>query len=263
MIIDFHTHFFPAAIAPKAIAGLEKSSNTKAFLNGTAEDLKKSMNNSGIDISVVLPIAVKPSQTPTINKTAIENNKIPGICSFGSVHPYYENWREEIDKLKAEGIKGIKLHPDFQEVFLDDPKMADVMEYAVEKGMLITIHGGMDVSYPHLHRSTPKRLLNILPRIKGGKIICAHSGGFRYLDDVEKYLLDKDEVYIDTSYSIGLMDNRQLKRIYMNINPTHVLFGTDSPWSDQKKSVEDLKSLNLPKKLEEKILYENALNLLK
>lgn len=263
MIIDFHTHFFPAAIAPGAIESLESSSGTKAFLNGTVDDLKRSMNNAGIDISVVLPIAVKPSQTPTINKVAIENNKIEGIYSFGSVHPYYESWKEEIDKLSEAGIKGIKLHPDFQGVFLDDPKMADVMEYAVKKEMLITIHGGMDVSYPDLHRSTPKRLLNILPRLKGGKIICAHSGGFRYLDDVEKYLLDKEEVYIDTSYSIGLMDNDQLKRIYMSINPGHILFGTDSPWSDQKKSVEELKALGLPEELEEKILCKNAWELLK
>lgn len=264
MIIDFHTHCFPDKIAPHAISSLENSSNTKAFLNGTMAQLEQSMEKAGIDFSVVMPIAVKPKQTRTINTVAIENNKRQKLYSFGSVHPYYEDWKDELLRIKKAGLKGIKLHPDFQGVFIDDPKMVEVMAEAARLKLLITIHAGMDVSYPDLHRSTPKRLYGILPGLKGAKIICAHSGGYAYLDDVERYLLDKDEIYIDTSYSIGhsCMDTEQLKRIYTTINPQHVLFGTDSPWSDQSESIKEIKQLGLPKDLEDKIFYKNAQRLL-
>lgn len=75
-----------------------KSGNTKAFSNGTLSDLLKTAQLANIDISVVQPIAVKPQNTPTINAVAYKNNSIGGIISFGSVHPYYENYKDELKK---------------------------------------------------------------------------------------------------------------------------------------------------------------------
>ena len=261
-IIDFHTQTFPDKLAPRAVGALEKSSNTKAFLDGTKKDLRASMQRAGIALSVLLPIAVKPGQAHTINTVAMENNRESGFASFGSVHPLDEAFEEELFRIKRAGLKGIKLHPDFQEVFLDDPRMVAVMRCAADMDLLITIHAGMDVSYPDLHRSTPQRLHRILPQLRGARIICAHSGGFRYLDDVEKYLLGREEIYIDTSYSIGKMNQTQLERIYLAMDPTHVLFGTDSPWDDQQSAVRQFLSLALPDRLRQAVLYENAQRLL-
>lgn len=263
-ITDFHTHCFPDKLAPHAVASLEQSSGGKAFLDGTKGALKASMQRAGIACSVLLPIAVKPQQTHTINTVAIENDKEGCFASFGSVHPEYEDWQGELARIKNAGLKGIKLHPDFQEIFLDDPKTVQVMRAAADMGLLITIHGGMDVSYPEVHRSTPQRLSRILPELRGARIICAHSGGFRYLDDVEELLLGKEEIYIDTSFSIGQqgMDIKQLERIYKNIDPTHLLFGTDSPWDDQQAAVKAFLALNLPDKTKEAALCTNAVRLL-
>ena len=264
-IIDFHTHTFPAKIAHGAIASLEKSSGTRASLDGTNESLLASMKKYGIEKSVLLPIAVKPGNSHTINSCAIENNKIPGFVSFGSVHPFEENYVEELQRIKDAGLPGVKLHPDFQGVFIDDPKMVAVMRAAADMGLLITIHAGMDVSFPELHRSTPKRLASVLPQLKGAKIICAHSGGYRYNDDVLELLVGHDEIYIDTSYSIGQpqMDTQKLIRIYKEIDPTHILFGTDSPWEDQGESINKVMSLPIDDELKEKIMYKNAEALLK
>lgn len=264
-IIDFHTHTFPDKLAYGAVASLEKSSGTKASLNGTNKDLLESMKRSGVSKSVLMPIAVKPKNTHTINTCAIENNKIPGLASFGSVHPLDENYIDELKRIKSAGLKGIKLHPDFQGVFIDDPETVAVMRAAADMGLIITIHGGMDVSYPNLHRSTPKRLARVMPELKGARIICAHSGGYRYSDDFIEYLLGLDEIYIDTSYSVGQpgMDTQKLIKIYKEINPEHILFGTDSPWEDQKTAAENIMSLPLGDDLKEKIMHENAEKLLK
>ncbi len=264
MTIDFHTHYFPDRIAARAISKLELMSGLKAATDGTLDGLESSMREAGIGLSLILPIAQKAEQTTVVNDCAIENNKRTRFRSFGSVHPDFPEWENELVRIKQSGILGIKLHPDFQGINLNDQRMVAVMARATELGLWITIHGGLDYSYPKTHRSTPKMLNDILPELGDAHIIVAHSGGFRYLDDVEKYLYNKDEVYIDTSFSIGIdgMNPKQLQRIYQNFDPTHILFGSDSPWYCQKQSVEDLLNFPISDTLKELILEKNAAHIL-
>lgn len=264
-IIDFHTHTFPEKLAKGAISSLERTSGSKAALNGTNESLLSSMQRCGVSQSVLMPIAVKKGNSHTINTCAIENNKIPSLHSFGSVHPHDDNILEELERIKKAGLKGIKLHPDFQGVFIDGPETVAVMQLCAQLGLIVMIHCGMDPSYPDVHRSTPKRLHRVLPELHGGKIICAHSGGYRYNDEVLEYLAGHEEIYIDTSYSLGHpgMDSEKIREIYLQFDPTHILFGTDSPWEDQALSAQKLLSLKLPDRLYERIFSENAEALLK
>lgn len=264
MIIDIHTHIFPPKLAPHAIGALEKSAGAHAFLNGTKEDLLRSMKESGVDCCVNMPIASRPDQVHSINNFAIDINnhgKATGLYSFGACHPLNPDMAEELKRLKDNGIKGIKLHPDFQELFLDSPEMIKAMELASELGLIILIHCGMDPSFPNLHRSTPQRLSNILPKLPNAKIIAAHMGGYDYLNQVEELLVGKD-VYIDTSFSIGKFDNEQIIRILKNHRPDRILFGTDSPWDDQKNAIELFSALDLPPQLKENILWKNSASLL-
>lgn len=264
MIIDIHTHIFPPKLAPHAIGALEKSAGAHAFLDGTREGLLSSMKESGIDCCVNMPIASRPDQVRSINNFAIEINKEgnnTGLYSFGACHPMNPDTEAELKRLKENGIKGIKLHPDFQELFLDSPEMVKAMELASELGLIILIHCGMDPSFPNLHRSTPKRLANILPQLPKAKIIAAHMGGYDYLDEVEEYLTGRD-VYIDTSFSIGKFDSNQILRILKNHRPDRILFGTDSPWDDQKTALRLFDELELSPELKENILWKNSASLL-
>lgn len=264
LIIDFHTHCFPDNLAERAISSLQKAGNSKPFANGTLDDLLKTAQDANIDISVILPIAVKPQNTATINTFAHQNNGIGGIISFGSVHPLCEDYKAELDKIKYEyNLKGIKIHPDFMGINLDDPRMADMLSYAVKLGLIITIHSGLDLSYKNnCRRSTPKMLYNILSQLKGGKIVMAHSGGYMYSDEFLKYLIDKDEIYIDTSYSLGYMDDNILRKIYFSMNPDHILFGTDSPWTNREDAVHRINSFGFSEEMKNKIFYKNAMKLL-
>ena len=261
MIVDFHCHVFPDKIAAKAVAGLEQSGGQKAFLDGTVAGLKASMKKAGVDYAVILPIATKPSQVPSINRFAIEQHGKDGVVSFGSVHPAYGGWKETLQEIRAACLPGIKLHPDFQGVFLDDPGMVEVMQEAGRLGLMVLIHGGYDVSFPHVHRSTPKRLASILPELSGVTLVAAHLGGYGYLDDVERYLVGKD-LYLDTSFVIGKFCQSQIERIIRSHPAGRVLFGTDSPWDGQAEGIAGVRSLDLPEGLKEQILGENAAALL-
>ena len=121
MVIDFHTHIFPDALAARAIGGLEQSGNVKSVLSGRREDLLASMKRAGVDYSLNLPIASRPKQVESINSFAISVNGRDGLFSLGGIHPLYENYREELKRIRAAGLIGVKLHPDFQGLFIDSP----------------------------------------------------------------------------------------------------------------------------------------------
>ncbi|HOP99955.1 MAG TPA: TatD family hydrolase [Acetivibrio clariflavus] len=260
MIIDFHVHCFNDELAAKAVPQLAKCANIPARLDGTILSLKESMKKAGVDKSVVLSIATKPSQTEKINNwTALIQDD--SIIGFGSIHPENENWKEELLRLKENGIKGIKLHPDYQKFFVDDKKMYPIYEEAIEQGLIIIFHAGVDIGLPEPYHATPERLRRVIDDFPGGKFVAAHMGGFEYWDEVEKYLVGT-EIYFDTSYSVRFMNEQQVRRIINNHGYKKILFATDSPWGDQSEEVQKIREFSFGYEIESAILGLNARELL-
>ena len=261
-IIDFHTHVFPDKIAERAIASLEERGNIKSFIEGTKDALTSSLKSSGIDAAVILPIATKPTQNDSINKFAkLINDSDDNLFSFGSVHPDSEDYEQVIDTIKEYNLPGIKLHPDYQGFFVDDPKYQPLFEYIAKKGLPVTVHAGFDVAYPAEQHCTPERMSNLLERVPGLTLIAAHLGGYRYWDDVEKYLVGRN-VYIDTSLAYGECPDEQIKRIIENHHHDKVMFATDSPWRSHKRDLAGIMSLGLTGDLLHAVLCTNACKLL-
>lgn len=182
MIIDFHTHCFPDELAPRAMSKLSQNSGMPYYHNGTLSGLKESAKKAGIDMCVVLPIATKPQQTRTINKWALsvmEENK--DIICFGTVHPEFDEWKEEIRWLKENGFAGIKFHPDYQDFFVDDIKMYPIYDAIFQNDMIILFHSGVDPAFMPPYHCTPKKLHKVLKDFSGTKIVAAHMGGYRFL----------------------------------------------------------------------------------
>jgi len=260
MIIDFHVHCFPDDLAVKAIPVLEKCSNISANTDGTVDSIKKSMKIAGIDKSVILSIASKPSQTEKINSWSSEIQS-DEIVAFGSIHPDYVGWKEELKRIKQLGLKGIKFHPDYQSFFVDEPRMFPIYESAFELGLIIVFHAGVDIGLPAPCHCTPDRLIKLVDAFTGGDFVAAHMGGYLYQDDVERLLVGRD-IYLDTSYSLGHMSDEQAKRMIQNHDYKKILFATDSPWKNQKEEVIKLKSLYLDSEVENAILSGNSIRLL-
>jgi len=256
MVVDFHVHCFPDELAEKAIPALAKRAGIPARLNGTIDNIKKSMKEAKIDKSVVLSIATKPTQTEKINNWAAEIQD-DGIIAFGSIHPDYEGWKDELWRIKELGLKGIKLHPDYQNFFVDEERMFPIYELAFKLDLIIIFHAGVDIGLPAPFHCTPDRLLKVVKTFPQGKIVAAHMGGYKYWDDVENLLVGEN-LYFDTSYSLGWLDEVQAKRIINNHGFEKILFATDSPWSDQAEELSKIKNLNLGYEAESAILGGNA-----
>ncbi len=263
MIIDFHTHIFPDRIAAKTIEKLEEVGNIKAFTDGTLAGLKRSMMENDINISIVLPVVTRPSQFDTVNSYATEINGKEGIISFGGIHPDIEDYKEKLEEIKQLGLLGIKLHPDYQETYVDDLKMVRIIQYATELGLIVLIHAGLDIGLPDPIHCTPRRAANMLSQIdnENAKIILAHTGGFDLWDEVEEYIVGKN-VWFDTSYSFGMIKDEQFVRIVKNHGADRTLFATDSPWGGQRETLEHLRGLDFTEEEIERICYKNALELL-
>ena len=276
-IIDFHTHTFPEAIAPHAIARLSAASHTKAFTDGTEAGLCISMRSAGIQRSVVLPVATSPAQVIKINDASLrinEHTAETGILSFGCMHPDFADWYAELGRIHEAGIRGIKLHPVYQGVDFDHPRYLRILERASELGMVVLIHAGLDVGFPGVVHASPRMVVNALNAVGKMSLVLAHMGGWRCWDEV-KDLLPPTGVYIDTSFSLGrmtpggdgyytsedqlrLLDNRHFMTLVRAFGPERVLFGTDSPWADQSDALRQILDLPLTEAELESILYKNA-----
>ena len=259
-VVDFHAHCFPDELARKAVPVLAKRAGVPPRVDGTLEGLKKSMAVSEVGYSVVLPIATKPSQTEIINTWSAEIQG-EGIISFGSIHPGYEGWKDELLRLKELGLKGIKFHPDYQEFYVDEPRMFPIYELAFKLDFMVVFHAGVDIGLPEPYHCTPERLLKLVEAFPGGRIVAAHLGSYSYWDDVEQFLVGKD-IYLDTSYTLGWIEDEQAIRIITEHGYEKILFGTDSPWTDQAEEIDKLLNLGLDKKMEDAILGGNAKSIL-
>lgn len=264
MTVDFHTHIFPDKIAKAAISKLAATGNSSPFTDGTLAGLKKSMKESGIDYSVILPVATSAHQFDSVNRFAAEINGKDGIFSFGGIHPDNESVEEKLDYIKSLGLKGIKLHPDYQKTFIDDEKYIRIISYCIKIGLYVSIHSGIDVGYPDPVHCTPERalkLLNAVPKHNKPLIIFAHTGAFGMWNEVEKYLVGQN-VYFDLAFCLDKIDFGQLARIIKKHGSDKILFGSDSPWASQKEYRVLLEALPISDSDKEKIAFENAFKIL-
>lgn len=260
MVIDFHVHCFPDFLAGKAIYELEKGCGIKAVHDGTAGGLKKYMKQCGVDRGVVLSIATKPSQVTPINEWAkgIRDNE---LYSFGAVHPDDNDFFNAVLKLKADGFKGVKLHPDYQGFMADEKRMMPLYEALRDEGLMVLFHAGMDIGLPSPIHCTPLMIKKVLSEVKGLNIIAAHMGSHALWHDAEELLCGLN-VFFDTSYSYYILGKEGMERMIKKHGAERILFGTDSPWTSADEETERIASLDLPAGDIDKILYGNALSLL-
>ncbi len=263
MIIDFHTHIFPDEIAPKTIQSLEKVSGITAATDGTLNGLLRSMERAEITMSVILPVMTRPAQFEKVNLFAAQINRTYAgkILSFGGIHPDCENYKEKLDKIKELGIPGIKIHPDYQRVMIDDVRYMNIIEYADSLGLIIVTHAGIDIGLPEPVHCPPDKMRKVLDQIRPKKMVLAHMGGWRQWEEVCEYLAGEN-VYLDTAFTFDYIEEEMFLKILEKHGTDKILFGTDLPWSEPQRDVSALRALPVSTSVKEDILYTNAWKLL-
>ena len=265
MIIDFHTHVFPDHMAARVIDNMAVETGIMPYFHGTRDELINSMAENNVDISVLLPVVTKPSQFKTVNTFAQSIAKTydngARLIAFGGVHPDSPTLKEELTELRNQGIKGIKLHPDYQGMDFDDPRFIRAINLAAENDMITVVHSGLDMAYSRHVHCTPDKVVNALDKIDPEKVVLAHMGALYYFDEVEDMLCGKG-FYFDTGYFIGKTSPRQITRLMRKNGIDRILFATDYPWNSHKQSVGLMDTFQLTPEELDMVLYKNAARLL-
>ena len=254
MVIDFHTHSFPDELADRAVGRLAQSGGIHNYLDGRVTSIQKSMKKAGIDYSILLPIATKPSQHTTINDIAVTTNdtfRESGLISFGTIHPDNEDYRDILRNLSKKGVPGIKLHPVFQRTNIDDPRYLNIISCAFDNDLIVSIHCGMDISFPNCDEASVERIANMIKEVPPHKLVLAHMGGWSMYDEVCDQLIGTPNVWLDTALVLkstpdnNFLSKEKFVQMVRTHGSDHILFGTDSPWSDQSESLHLLRTSGL------------------
>ncbi len=264
MIIDFHAHCFPDALAPKALAPMQNLTGITPCYDGTASGLEAKIKADGVDFAVVCNIATNAHQLPKVNSFAIDINDFSQtLIALGSAHPDSEILEKELERLLDHDIHGIKIHPEYMPYYVDGPEWDRVFSLCEEMGIFVLSHTGFDYVSPDRTATTPERVARVLDRHPNLTFIGAHMGGSRFYPQVLEHLCGRPNLYLDTAF-MSQLDRNDLyaSKIIAAHGVDRILFGTDAPWSEPRTEVEFIKSLGLDRADEEKIFHLNAEKLL-
>ena len=267
MIIDCHTHIFPSKIAQKAAHDLVKLYGSPPVVGVTAAALSKHMDQCGVDSSVILPVATTPDQVRSINNWVLSvSNDCELFIGLGAMHPDFENvgdMGDELERLKKAGIRGVKIHPEFQFFYPDEERMFGLYEAFIEHDMLAFFHAGGGGTWLKEIHGTPERFETVLDSFPKMKVLAAHFGGYDCWTGVEKHLLGRD-ILFDTAYIFKSGDGTkylpadEIVRMVEAHGSEKVLFGTDYPFRRQDVEIANLLGLDLDDPDKRAILGENA-----
>ena len=186
-----------------AVATVEKLAaiaDCKPYADGTNAGLRSSMQAAGVDKSVILPVVTNPRHTATVNRTAAALQQ-DGLISFGGIHPCSETPEQVLEDIAAAGLKGIKIHPVYQQVDIDDARYIRILKKAGALGLTVVTHGGWDIGFPGAAQALPEKICRAADRAGQTRLVAAHMGGWRCWEEAK--MLADCGVWIDTAFSSG------------------------------------------------------------
>ncbi len=257
-IIDFHAHIYPEKIALKASKTVGEFYGAPVAWQGLVPELLESGSRVGIERYVVHSTATKAEQVVSINDYIIgEAKKEKKFIAFGTMHPNFREAEQEITRIKKAGVRGIKLHPDFQRFEADAPEMDGIYELVAAAGLPVLIHAG-DCRFDF---SGPRRIARVLDRHPTLKLVAAHFGGYTEWEEAFELLAGRI-LWFDTSSSLWKLPNGEAIKMIAKHGTERFLFGSDFPMWDHESELERFLALGLDDRANEAILFGNAATLL-
>lgn len=258
-IFDAHTHIYPNKIAEKASKTIGEFYEIPMNFDGTTETLLRLGSEHGVEKHLVHSVATNAHQVTSINNFILsEVNMHPDkFIGFATLHQDFETPCEELKRVKEAGLKGVKLHPDFQKFEISDPIMDDAYRAMMEMDLPVLFHTG-DARYNWSH---PKHIPLILKKHPHLKIICAHFGAYSLWAEAAECLKGTG-VWVDTSSSFFMISDEQAKQYISLYGEDKVLFGSDYPMWNVGDEIQNILRLGLTDKQNEKIFSLNLSSLL-
>lgn len=272
MKIDFHTHAFPDALAERAMESLNARIAEVKYHScgdGRLQSLVAELDRNGIDKAVVCSIATRPKQWRSILDWSLAilggefgEEAAKRIIPLASVHPADPDVNAHLDEIAKAGIKGIKLHPYYQEFRLDAPESLDFFRAVRDRGLFAVSHTGYDVAFAHDPLCNPRQVANLVQGVPGLDFVATHLGGWGDWDEVDRHLIGMPGLYIENSFSPFMIGAERMGDMLRRHPADHILFGTDWPWRPHDFDLAAIESLPDPPEWKAALLGGNAARLL-
>lgn len=197
------------------------------------------------------------------------NGRILAVASYCRL-PSVEAYLDRLERLRGR-IVGVKLYPTLHFIRPNDPQLEPLMDYLESRGLILIVHTGCDPGVWELpalcSTANPAYLEDVARRHRDLTIIAAHMGSYSFLQpgiyfpEALRLARNWDNVYLDTSATTI----HQVKLALTRLGPEKLVFGTDYPYyagATMKDIVDAYLEANLPERVKEKILWENAAGIL-
>jgi len=277
MIIDFHTHIFPPWLKERRDEYIKRDpcfsllySQPKAKM-ATAEEVVASMDEAGIDLSVVLNAGwVSHELCVETNDYILDSiSRYPErLVGFCSIQPKAGDAAiAELERCAQAGAKGIgELRSDTQGFDLtDEATLKPIVDAMLEHDLILVTHSSEPVGHEYFGKGsiTPDILYSFIMGFPNLKLVCAHWGGglpfYALMPEVAKALAN---VFFDTAATVFLYKPQIFKQVSHIIGSDKILFGTDYPLMHQNRVIAQIQSSQLPEGDKARILGANAQELL-
>jgi predicted TIM-barrel fold metal-dependent hydrolase len=258
VIIDAHMHVWPDHIAD-AMQSQQPAGMPLRF-DGKLSGLLRTMDEAGIDKGLALGVGIKASTVARTNEfigTVPRDRLVP----MGTVHPDLPV-EENLKHLRDNGIVGVKLHPLFQALSLDDPRVVDVLAALAEEGMPVITHVGAGGDAEANDRGAPAALRRLADTLPDLTLIACHYGGYHRLDEAEEHVVGS-RVTLETSWPPTLADleKERLVALLRRHGTDRVVFGSDWPMADPAAEIAAIRDLGLTREEQDAILGGNVARL--
>jgi len=256
---DAHAHIFPDIIAEKATQSIQNFYSMLTRHVGSIGVLLEESDKAGVEKVVVQSVATTPMQVEHINEFIMRAHKEhpDRLIPFAALHPDVKDLDAAVDRIVRAGFYGIKVHPDFQQFQLDEPR-AIRMFAAIGDKLPILVHTGD-------HRfdfSGPRRMAAALDKVPQITVLCAHLGGWSEFDEAVNCLAGRKNVYVDTSSALYDMTPERGAEVIRTFGVDHVFFGTDFPMWTPTEETARFEALPLTDEEKEMVYAKNLMQFL-
>ncbi len=263
-IFDIHTHTYPEALAEKAVRNLGAFYDFVPEGKGTYKDLEASSAPYNVKGFLLFSVATNAHQVQKVNDgiaALVKLSQSQGYCTrgFAGMHQDFPDFAAELDRIERIGLCGVKVHPDIQEVNIDDPRMLKLYEL-MEGRLPIYFHIGDN--RPQYRFSEIDRLVKIKKLFPRLEVVAAHLGGYSAWEEAHK-LAELDGVWFDTSSALWAMTPERAGELIQLLGTDRVMFGTDYPVKKTCGEFGRFMAIDLTERERNDILYNNAARFLK
>lgn len=257
-VFDMHVHIFPDKIADKAVSaigGFYEDFNMEG--NGQLDSVIRLMDEAGVTRCAAHSAATTARQVGTINDFVMDAwRRYPDrILPFATMHPGVENPVQTAEDIISAGFRGIKIHPEFQNIRIDAPDVLDMLA-PFEGRLPVLIHAG-DYRMDH---SSPERIKHVVRALPNLTLVCAHLGGWTVWEEAAAQLTGEN-IWVDTSSALFALTPERAAEIIREYNVDRVVFGSDFPMWSPVSEMQRFNRLPLTDEERKKILWTNHLKL--